>query len=77
MPQGVEKKLRKMGSKPCSVIIHEALSKCNVATIHIQLYLLKNILALQSFATHHLCGNLKFIFKTTDSLLKDLSTTFL
>ena len=46
-----------MGSKPCSVIIHEAFSKCNVATIHIQLYLLKNVLALQSFATHHLCEN--------------------
>ena len=66
-----------MGSKPYSVIIHEASSKFNVATIHIQLYLLENVLALQSFATHHLCENLKFIFKTTDNLLKDLSTTFL
>ena len=42
-----------MGSKICCVILHEALRKGNVATIHIPLYLLKNLLALQSFATHH------------------------
>ena len=33
MPQGEEMKTRKMGSKICCVILHEALNKCNVATI--------------------------------------------
>ena len=37
MPPGGEIKLGKMGSKICFVILHETLSKCNVATIHIQL----------------------------------------
>ena len=37
MLPGGEIKLGKMGSKICSVILHETLSKCNVATIHIQL----------------------------------------
>ena len=37
MPPGGEIKLGKMGRKICCVILHETLSKCNVATIHIQL----------------------------------------
>ena len=59
-----------MGSKKCCVILHEALSKCNVATTHIQLYLLKNVLVLQSFASHHLC-------ETLDSLFSKLQTACL
>ena len=38
MPPGGEIKLGKMGSKICCVILHETLSKCNVATIYIQLH---------------------------------------
>ena len=41
MPRGEEMKTRKMGSKICCIILHEALNKCNVATIHIHSYLLK------------------------------------
>ena len=37
MPPGGETKSAKMGIKICCVILHETLSKCNVATIHIQL----------------------------------------
>ena len=59
-----------MGSKICCVILHEVLSKCNVGTIHIQWILLKNLLALQSFATHHLC-------ETIDSLFSKLQTVCL
>ena len=33
-----------------------------MATIRIQLYLLKNLLALYSFVTHHLCGTLDSLF---------------
>ena len=38
MPPGGEIKLGKMGSKIRCVILHETLSKFNVATIHIQLH---------------------------------------
>ena len=37
IPLGGEIKLGKMGRKICCVILHETLSKFNVATIHIQL----------------------------------------
>ena len=37
MPPGGEIKLGKMGSKICCIILHETLSKFNVATILIQL----------------------------------------
>ena len=58
MPSGGEIKSRKIGSKICCVILHKALSKCNEVTIHIQLYLLKHLLALQSFASDLLCETL-------------------
>ena len=41
MPLGQEIESRKMCSKICCVILHEALNKCNVVTVHIHLYLLK------------------------------------
>ena len=59
-----------LGSKICCVILHTVLSKCNVGIIQIQLFLLKNFLALQSFATHHLC-------ETIDSLFSKLQTACL
>ena len=63
MPPGGEIKLGKMGSRICCVILHETLSKCNVATIHIQLPVFtENILALQSFASHRLCETLNSLF---------------
>ena len=42
-------KSRKTGSRICCVMLHKALSRCIVATIHVQLYLLKEVSALQSF----------------------------
>ena len=62
MPAGEEIKSRKMGSKIFCVILHEASSKCNASTIPIQFYLLKMLLALQSFASHHLCQSLESLF---------------
>ena len=49
LPQEGEKKSRKTSSRICCVILHKALSRCIVATIHVQLYLLKEVSALQSF----------------------------
>ena len=61
-----------MGSKICCVILHEVLSKCNVGIIRIQLFLLKNFLALQSFATHHCCEIIDSLFsKLQTACLKD------
>ena len=71
MPPGEEIKSRKMGSKICCVILHEALSKSNVATIHIHLYSLKNVFAPQSFASHHLCETLdSLVWKLQSACLK-------
>ena len=47
MPPGGEIKSGKMGIKICCVILHETLSKCNVATIHIQ---------LRAFTEKHIAG---------------------
>ena len=47
MPPGGEIKSGKMGIKICCVILHETLSKCNVATIHIQ---------LRTFTEKHIAG---------------------
>ena len=47
MPPGGEIKSVKMGIKICCVILHETLSKCNVATIHIQ---------LRTFTEKHIAG---------------------
>ena len=78
MPPGGEIKLGKMGSKICCVILHETLSKCNVATIHIQLRVFtEKHIRTPIFCLPSLVRDLKlFISKTTDSLLEGLSTTF-
>ena len=47
MPPRGEIKSGKMGIKICCVILHETLSKCNVATIHIQ---------LRTFTEKHIAG---------------------
>ena len=76
MPPGGEIKSGKMGTKICCIILHETLSKCNVATIHIQ---------LRVFTEKHIGTPIfrlpvwdleLFISKTTDGLLEGLSTTF-
>ena len=47
MPPGGETKSGKIGNKICCVILHEVLSKCNAATIHIQ---------LRTFTEKHITG---------------------
>ena len=73
-----EIELGKMGSKICCVILHETLSKCNVATIHIHLHVFtEKHIGPPIFCLSSLVWDLElFISKTTDSLLEGLSTTF-
>ena len=47
VPPGGEIKSGKIVSKICCVILHEVLSKCNAATIHIQ---------LRTFTEKHIAG---------------------
>lgn len=61
MPPEGEMKSRKTGSKICCVMLHvlETLSRCNGATIYTSSCIVtERVLALQSFATHHLCETL-------------------
>lgn len=77
MSPGGEIKSGKMGSKIYCVILH-ALSKRNVATIHIQLCVFtEKHIGTPIFCLPSLVWDLRlFISKTTDSLLEGLSTTF-
>ena len=65
MPPEGEMKSRKTGSKICCVMLHvlETLSRCNGATIYTSSCIVtERVLALQSFATHHLCETLDSLF---------------